>query len=365
VIIKNNPREDAVKEQIIKLASEINEKIHKKNSDVKTEEHTKQFFIEPFLKILGYDLNDSNDIIREHDADDRGGKKWKKVDYLIKVNDSPAILIECKFWGYPLSTNHENQLRQYFVGVRDACYAILTNGIVYKFYTDLEKPNTNIMDNDPFFEFDLSQVDNLRDEDYDTLKKFTKNLFSEKEILTTAKELKMIRSIKQVLEESLMRPLKYNARLPEDFMRHIFNGMQYKKSKHFNANTKKILEPMIKSRIKEVVRDINCWNTNLLNSDGIVTTPEEVEAYYIIKAIAVDIRKVQPEWIEMHDVKTYCTIYFNNGISKQKICRLHFETRKKWITLFDNADECYEKLDSVDEVFKYKKRIQATIKRYI
>jgi hypothetical protein len=57
------------------------------------------------------------------------------------------MLIESKHWEQDLNL-HDNQLLRYF-NVSTAKFGLLTNGIIYRFYTDLVTPNK--MDEKPFF----------------------------------------------------------------------------------------------------------------------------------------------------------------------------------------------------------------------
>ena len=81
----------------------------------------------------------------------------------------------------------------------EARFSILTNGIVYWFYTDLEAPNR--MDERPFFEFSLLDI---RDAAVAELKKFSKSAFDLSNILTTASELKYTREITRYLAEQML-----------------------------------------------------------------------------------------------------------------------------------------------------------------
>ena len=72
----------------------------------------------------------------------------KKVDYAImKGGLTPVILIECKSISENLE-RHDSQLFRYFGLQQIAKFAILTNGLIYRFFTDLDNPNK--MDSDPF-----------------------------------------------------------------------------------------------------------------------------------------------------------------------------------------------------------------------
>ena len=78
---------------------------------------------------------------------------------------------------------------------------MLTNGLLYWFYTDLDAPN--VMDTKPFLEVDILNIkENLVDE----LKKFTKESFDVEDITSTASELKHTREIRGILEEEYSNP---------------------------------------------------------------------------------------------------------------------------------------------------------------
>ena len=114
------------------------------------EEQTKMYLIAPFLNLLGYNVFNPDDVVAEFIAD-IGEKKGEKVDYALKLNGEIEILIEAKPIIDDLS-NHDVQLQRYF-NVTKAKVGILTNGIVYKFFTDLEEKN--IMDKKPFLVVDF------------------------------------------------------------------------------------------------------------------------------------------------------------------------------------------------------------------
>ena len=132
--------------------------------NVKTEEATKTSLIMPFFQALGYDVFNPMEFIPEYTAD-VGIKKGEKVDYAICLNEEIQILIEAKSINESLE-NHGSQLFRYF-GTSSAKFGILTNGINYRFYTDLDDKNK--MDSTPFFEIDLTE---LTDSKIDELKNF-------------------------------------------------------------------------------------------------------------------------------------------------------------------------------------------------
>ncbi|CAG9001739.1 MAG: hypothetical protein CENE_03765 [Candidatus Celerinatantimonas neptuna] len=110
----------------------------------------------PFIqRVLGYDVFNPSEVIPEFTAD-VGLKKGEKVDYALVLDDVVQILIECKKANEELNIKHASQLFRYF-SVTNARIAILINGIIYQFYTDLDK--TNKMDDKPYLVLDLNSVD--------------------------------------------------------------------------------------------------------------------------------------------------------------------------------------------------------------
>jgi len=126
---------------------ELSKKIEKYKDRVANEEMTKTAFVLPFFDMLGYDTRNPFEFHAEFTAD-IADAKGEKVDYAILIDDIPRILVECKDCSNTLE-NCDKQLTRYF-NVTPAKIGVLTNGIIYKFYTDLEKPN--MMDDKPFLE---------------------------------------------------------------------------------------------------------------------------------------------------------------------------------------------------------------------
>ena len=100
---------------------------------------------------------------------DFGTKKGEKVDYAIYQNGEPIFLFECKWSGADLSQIHASQLFRYFSVVTQVRFGVLTNGVEYRFFSDLEAPNR--MDDKPFFIFNMLD---FQVKQVDELKKFTK-----------------------------------------------------------------------------------------------------------------------------------------------------------------------------------------------
>jgi hypothetical protein len=179
-----------------------------------TEEATKQSLVMPFLEVLGYDVFDPTEVIPEFTAD-IGIKKGEKVDYVIAFDKEPKILIEVKTVRNILQPLAANQLLRYF-GVTKASFGILTNGIQYQFFSDLEKKN--VMDTTPFLVIDI--LPSIRDQEITELKRFHKNYFNDQEIISIAKELKYAGEIKRYLKQQFKFP-------DESFIRLMIKNTSY------------------------------------------------------------------------------------------------------------------------------------------
>ena len=141
------------------------------------EEQTKMALIVPFIKMLGYDVYNPLEVIPEFICD-IGEKKGEKVDYAISINGTIELLIETK----PMSDlliNHDVQLTRYF-NVTNAKVGILTNGVIYKFFTDLDEKNR--LDSKPFLEVNML---NITDSQILELRKFHKKNFDVDVILSS------------------------------------------------------------------------------------------------------------------------------------------------------------------------------------
>lgn len=350
----------------------LSKRIEETRHQIKTEEATKNAFVMPFLSALGYDVFNPTEVIPEFTAD-LGLKQGEKVDYGIKIDGELVLLIECKPCHSDLSVKNESQLKRYF-HTQDSKFAVLTNGIVYNFYTDLQK--TNVMDEAPFLKIDLTKPQSIN---YQELEKFTRTKFNPDKVSATAKKLKTFNSVRSVLDEELMQLIDDEEKQPsEEFIRFVFSRINSKG--RFTAKVKEELGPIIKTSLEKIINDKAQASVDEIqnqlnkkreearlktedNNNGIVTTQEEKDAYNIIRAVTSEI--VSPSRIEMRDAKSYCAILFDNN-NRRPICRLHFnDPSKKSLTLFDGGSEENIKIKDLNEIFSFKKRILDTVKKYL
>ena len=343
---------------------EISKRIPNQKDLIQTEEATKNAFVMPFISALGYDIFNPIEVVPEFTAD-IGTKKGEKVDYAIKKDGKIAILVECKHCGCNLDEAYMSQLYRYFT-VTDARFGILTNGINYRFYSDLEE--TNKMDSTPFFEFDLLKYE---DHNVEELKKFTKSAFDLDNIFTTASDLKYTNSIKRYFSEQINNP---SPKFIKFFGSQVYSRKMTKSvMDQFSSIVKIALNQFIRERVndrlksaldaeKEEAVKMNEIEAPKIEDTGIVTTEDEIEGYNIIKAIVREV--VDAKRIYMRDTKSYCGILFDNN-NRKPICRLHFNTPQKCISLFGNKEEEKVSIDSVDDIFKYAERLKERVKELL
>ncbi|MBT2693833.1 type I restriction endonuclease [Bacillus sp. ISL-55] len=337
----------------------LSNRVAKLQSTIVTEEATKTSIIMPFFQILGYDIFNPEEFTPEFVAD-VGIKKGEKVDYAIMNEGSPVILIEAKSINEKLQ-KHDSQLFRYF-GTTSAKFAILTNGITYRFYTDLEEQNK--MDTSPFFEFNILE---LKDSALVELAKFKKNSFNLESIFTTASELKYLNKLKSYLNEQVETPT-------EEFVRfmisQIYEGVKTK-------NTLEKFEPIIKKAFKQFINELvndklnaalKTTNTDeeaqkeaaatsetilVKDEPQIATTEEEIEGFAIIKILIKD--TLAEERISYRDNLSYFNILLDNSIRKW-ICRLGFNSSNKYIQ-FNDDERTTINIDKVSDITKYKDKL--------
>lgn len=354
------------------MSTEFNEQVKQFANRVKqlqpniqTEEATKMSMVIPFFQLLGYDVFNPAEFCPEYTAD-VGIKKGEKVDYSIMEDGKPLILVECKWCGETLD-KHGSQLFRYY-GTTPAKFGILTNGIVYRFYTDLEESNK--MDLSPFLEINLLD---LKDHQLPELKKFCKSNFDSDKIFSTASELKYTGLIKGVLASELENP-------SDEFIRFVLQNT------YDGLKTQKVVDkfrPIVKKSLVGFINDLvnQKISAALHGSDDteesvekieettpepvkkIITTEEEIQAFYIVRGIlagAVDINNVA-----YRDTESYFGILYQDN-NRKPICRLNFDRKQKQILIPDeNKNFTRYYIESMNDLYTYKDQLIEVATRYL
>lgn len=347
------------------------EQLHQKvvglKDQINTEEATKNAFVMPFIQILGYDIFNPTEVIPEHICD-IGTKKGEKVDYVIRKNDDPILIIECKHWKENADA-HNSQLHRYY-HVSKSRFGILTNGIVYNFYTDLEKPN--IMDEKPFFTIN---IEDLKDSSIKILESFTKNDYNLENILDSAEALKYIKAIRKEFEKEIENPSDEMIKLLVG--RFFSKPMIASRMLSFKEYTKKALTLSINESISFRLKSALSINEQIEkqedtvktipidenNDSKIITTEEELEAFQIAKAILRE--KIPSDRIAYRDTLSYFGVLLDDN-NRKPLCRFHFNTANKYIETFQNGKDAGEKvlLNNLDEIYNFKGQLIKTLENY-
>jgi len=349
--------------EIFKQLKALNDKVNQLKSQIKTEESSKHAFILPFINILGYDAFNPTEVVPEFTAD-LGLKKGEKVDYAIFQNQEPIMIIECKHWEEDLNV-HNSQLFRYFHTTKTR-FALLTNGITYRFFTDLEESNK--MDKKPFFEF---RIDDLKESTVKEVEKFHKNNFDVSKIVNNASSLKYTREIRNVISEEIDNPSKDLVKL---FAKKAYTGkLTSKVVEEFTEIVKKAFSQTISEKVnyrlnyafnkeQELQREEDELDDDEVDDKGIETTQEEMDGYRIILAILR--RKVDLERIAHRDTKSYFGVLLDDN-NRKPICRLHFNGSKNYIGVFDeNKKEKRHQLDSLDDIYEFEEQLLKVVDFY-
>ena len=107
------------------------------------EQATKQSLIGPLFTLLGYDLTDPRECVPEYRVDFGPGRSVKPIDWAFLQNGRPIYFVEAKEVGKKLAT-YDEQLADYFAKAPEARLGILTNGVQWRFFTDVENPKRDV-----------------------------------------------------------------------------------------------------------------------------------------------------------------------------------------------------------------------------
>lgn len=339
---------------------QLSERIKTLKENIGTEEATKQSFILPFFQALGYDVFSPLEFVPEFTAD-VGIKKHEKVDYAVLQDGQPLILIEAKACTEKLD-KHDSQLFRYF-GTTTSKFAILTNGVIYKFYSDLDQPN--VMDSQPFYILDM---ENLSEQSISYLNNFIKSNLDIDNILNTASDLKYMSLTKNIFKEILENP-------SDEFIKLLLNSGIYDGLKNQKIIDK--FRPIIKrginqyinekmsSKFKETLSSSEEEDTveEQIEENKVNTTFEELSAFAIVKSI---LRKsVESKRITYRDTESYFGVLIDDN-SRKWVCRINLDSRNKHIIISDdNKNGVRHEISSLDDIYELEKELIKSVKKYI
>ncbi len=323
---------------LIKFAAKVKEKKH----SCATEEATKHSLILPFIQILGYDIFDPTEVVPEVDCDLK--HTGERIDYIVERDGRHQILIECKHWKQNLD-KHVMQLGAYFAA-SDARIGILTNGVEYRFFTDLEK--VNLMDEKPFLVVDM---ENLKETDVDWLCEFRKGSFNAVRITDKALQQVRLQKLKSLVADELSDP---SIAFTRHFARMIFPS---------SPNTKAVeaIRPLLVKAIGEV--------TGKTPAPIPGVPDDETE---LLKAVTTALNGiVSPDRIVWKENQQYSTVRLD-GSEWRPICRIKYTKWAKWImvTHWDASTERLSQgerhvLSSPSDIANHSDELQQIVKQML
>lgn len=264
-----------------------------------------------------------------------------------------------------LSQVHASQLYRYF-SVTEARFGILTNGIMYRFFSDIDEPNK--MDSKPFFVFNILD---FAEHEVAELKKFTKSTFDLEDILTTASTLKYTNAVKKILEVELENPSEpfvrffaqqiYDGRITASVLAQFTQIVKDARKQFIDGKVNERLKNALAATSKPVEEQKPELEPIELPVSDVVTTDDEREAFNIVRAIAR--QAVNVHRVAMRDTKSYCGVLLDDN-NRKPLCRLHFNGKHKYIGLFTQKVEERIAIEDLSDIFNYSDRILAAIAEY-
>ena len=278
-------------------------------------------------------------------------------------------MIECKAPGADLTT-HNGQLYRYF-SVTKAKFAILTNGMDYWFFSDIDEPNK--MDNKPFMTINLFEASEA---DLQELQRFEKSIFDPSAVAESAEQLKKMNLVKNVISKELKEPSDDLVRLVckevhqgrltqaklEEFRSITAKAIKEHQREYLNTHLQKAIDRISddsshSTHSPQESSDAEIGPEN--GSDGI--TPLEEDALKVIKAILA--RDASPERLSLRDGKSYNTLLLDSK-ARKRIAIFKFRKRKNIIEVLD-ADSTRFAIESIEEIYQHSEAFRNALSRQL
>ena len=313
------------------------------------ETKTRDYLIEPFFKILGF--NEMDDYAHEFTIKFPDGN-LKYLDMAITLSGrQPSILVECKKANTNLLSSHYKQLSSYYKYHKESKLGILTNGIQYKFYARSLK-DKNILHENPFFEFDITD---FTLSDLEELAAFYRPSIDLNSIIEDAEETYFLESFDEALFQTLYKPKK-------ELIKLIYDNMG---GKRLSDKISDSIFNLINSISYEQAIDKIKRAESKDSKSGIITTAKELKSLDIIKTIVAMTSKINNREIDRIGYKDYkgqFKIIVDNMPSKE-ICHIVIKDSKKYISI--NDKEYHIESVSAKEITKHRRHLVDSAIKYL
>jgi len=305
------------------------------------ETKTRDYLIEPFFKILGF--NEMDDYAHEFSIKFPDGN-LKYLDMAITLSGKqPSILVECKKANTNLLSSHYQQLSSYYKYHKESKIGILTNGIQYKFYARSLK-DKNILHENSFFEFDITD---FTLSDLEELAAFYRPSIDLNSIIEDAEETYFLESFDEALFKTLYKPKK-------ELIKLVYDNMGGKRlTDKISDSIFDLINSISYEQAIEKIRRAEAKDSK----SGVITTAKELKSLDIIKTIVAMTSKINNKEIDRIGYKDYkgqFKIIVDNMPSKE-ICHIVIKDSKKYISI--NNKEYPIEFVSAKEITKHRRQL--------
>lgn len=178
------------------------------------------------------------------------------------------MFIEAKGYNQKLD-NHCPQLSRYFNATPEVTIAAITNGIQWRFFTDLKQ--RNIMDTSPFLQID---VDETSDSDSHQLYQFRHDQFQPEALRTLAEESIYLSAFTDVISDSLRN-------VDSDFVRYVAGRSSVQRQ--LNQKFLDVITPLVKMAVERAVSAMVVSGLSMASNKD-----KEIEATFVSELKHVD-----------------------------------------------------------------------------
>jgi hypothetical protein len=299
------------------------------------EQATKESLIKPFFNALGYDTEDPDTWRPEYVSDFNGRRRAEKVDYAVIKGDVPVLFIEAKPFSNSEASleSRDGQLARYFNATQSVKVSIITNGVVFRFFSDIDVDN--VQDKDPFYVFDARTA---AKSDFEILEMFSPSRFDVEVIRTWADEHKNNLKVRDFLQSILTEPANN-----VDFVKFVLDqtdgGFKSKSVvESFSAKLPRLMkeahDACIKVRLGLGDMEPGAQRAEPRAADAVVTTVEELNVFSAIRGLLVGagkdatgvLYKDFPKWFNVSHRRGgnwFIRLYFNDN-PRTMLVRLPF-----------------------------------------
>ncbi|MCL2624817.1 MAG: type I restriction enzyme HsdR N-terminal domain-containing protein [Planctomycetaceae bacterium] len=309
----------------------------------------------PLFSILGYSTGSASEVKTEFPIDK--GRNQDYVDLVIMRDGKPCIAVECKK-GDISNPAWRKQLKNYFQNLPDAKFGVLTNGVKYQFFSD--KDQTNVMEEKPFFEFDVTD---LKDTEIEILRSFYRGIFDLGAVASIARERMRTAEIQNRIRSEMANPSEAFVRyIAQGFMKSFRGASAAEQTKKQFEQLQSTIRKAFEMVVQETVSKTSASSAGVgpaIQSQGeMVTTEEKVEGYHTVRAMLHGV--IDLDRVICRDMQSYFAISLDN--KWQPVCRLYFNSSQKYVGIFDeNKKEIRFPIANAVEVACYKEAMIKTV----